>query len=88
MNCMKNSSDLFFIFSLFLFIWVLMLFQLGSTLLVLGVGEGEGRGAFWGQSLGVGGKERKRDCMCAFRSSLSSSDSTLQKVSFQVSFES
>ena len=65
-----------------------MLFQLGSTLLVFGVVGGGGGGAFWGQRLGVGGKEGKRDCMCAFRSSLSSSDSTLQKVLLQASFES
>ena len=51
-------------------------------------GSGGGEGAFWGRRLGVGGKEGKRDCMCAFRSSLSSSDSTLQKVLFQAPFES
>lgn len=63
-------------------------FSTGVNFTCFWSGGGWGGGAFWGQRLGVGGKEGKRDCMCAFRSSLSLSDSTLQKVLLQASFES
>ena len=63
---MKNCS--YFYFSLFLLIWVLMLFQLGSTLLVFGV-VGGGGGWFLGAEIRSGregGKEKLHVCIQIF----------------------